>query len=148
MKYSLTLAMVIAAASTGSVFADSHASPDQAAIIEQALAGGDPEAGEAVFRKCKSCHEVGPDATSKVGPPLNGVVGAFLGQVDDFRYSNTMEEMGEAGTAWTVENMDIYLTKPRDFVNGTRMSFAGLRDEEDRANVIAYLASVGTETDD
>ena len=145
MKYSLSMAMILVAVSVGAVNADSHASPDQAAIIEQALAGGDPAAGESVFRKCKSCHEVGPNAEAKVGPPLNEIVGSLLGQVDDFRYSNTMVEMGEAGTAWTVENLDIYLTKPRDFVDRTRMSFAGLRDAEDRADVIAYLASVSDE---
>ena len=145
MKYSLSFAVILAAVSVGATHADTHAAADQAAIIEQALAGGDPEAGAGVFRKCQACHEVGPDAEAKVGPPLNAIVGAILGQTDDFRYSNTMVEMGEEGTVWTVENLDVYLTKPRDFVDRTRMSFAGLRDAEDRADVIAYLASVSEE---
>ncbi len=141
MKTLFPAAILLATVAATGTFADSHASPDQAAIVEQALAGGDPAAGEAIFRKCKSCHEIGPDAEAKVGPPLTGIVGSFLGQVDDFRYTDTMVSMGEEGTVWTVENLDTYLTKPRDFVNRTRMSFAGLRSEEERANVIAYLAS-------
>lgn len=145
MKYSVALAAILVGVSTSFANADSHVSPEQAAIVEQALAGGDPEVGERVFRKCKACHEVGPDATAKVGPPLTAIVGAVLGQVDGFRYSNTMIEMGEAGTEWTVENLDVYLTRPRDFVERTRMTFAGIRDAEDRADVIAYLASVAGE---
>ena len=147
MKYSLCLAVALGALTSSAALADSHALPDQAAIIEQALAGGDPATGESVFRKCQACHEVGPDAAAKVGPPLNGIVGSFLGQTDDFRYSNTMVEMGEAGTAWTVENLDAYPTKPRDFVDRTRMTFAGLRDADDRADVIAFLASMSGEAE-
>lgn len=145
MKYSLPIALAMLAGTTDFVLAESHEPLDQVAVVEQALAGGDPEAGERVFRKCKACHEVGPGAEAKVGPPLNGVVGSVLGQTDGFNYSNTMVEMSGAGTAWTVENLDVYLTRPRDFIDRTRMTFAGLRRDEERANIIAYLATL---TDD
>src|SRR6056297_916883 len=99
------------------------------------------EDGEKVFRKCKACHQVGEGAQNRTGPQLNGVMGRELGALEDFRYSKTMEEMGEDGIVWGEENMAEYLTKPRDYVKGTRMSFAGLRSEEDIAAVTEYLKS-------
>lgn len=102
---------------------------------------GDVEAGEKVFRKCMACHAVGEDAVNKVGPILNGVIDRQVAAVPDFTYSDVLVEMGAAGTVWTVEEMDAFLAKPRDYAKGTKMSFAGLRKDEDRANVIAYLAS-------
>jgi cytochrome c len=104
-----------------------------------ALAEGDAAAGEKVFRKCKACHQVGEDAKNRVGPVLNGVVGRHAASVEDFKYSSAMAAKGEEGLVWTEENLDTYLAKPRDFVKGTKMTFAGLRDEQDRADVIAYL---------
>lgn len=104
-----------------------------------ALADGDPVKGERVFRKCKACHMVGPDANNRVGPALNGIVGATPAMHEDFRYSDSMKEFAASGAIWDEATLDRYLTKPRDVVPRTKMSFAGLRKEEDRQDVIAYL---------
>ncbi len=104
---------------------------------------GDAAAGEKVFRKCLACHMVGEDAQNRVGPMLNGVVGRAVGAVEGFKYSSGFEERAAAGETWTPEALDAFLEKPRDYVKGTKMAFAGLRKEEERANVIAYLASFG-----
>lgn len=102
---------------------------------------GDAEAGEKVFRKCQACHAVGEGAENKVGPQLNGVVGRTIASVEDFSYSDVLSEMGAEGKAWTPEELAAFLEKPRDYAKGTKMSFAGLRKEDERADVIAYLAT-------
>ena len=104
----------------------------------------DPElvaAGEKVFRQCKACHMVGDGAKNRVGPVLNGVVGAQMAAVDGFRYSSTLEEMGEEGGVWDEEALAAFLESPRDYVKGTKMGFAGLRKDEDIAAVTEYLKS-------
>lgn len=110
-----------------------------------AFAEGDAAEGEKVFRKCKACHAVGEGAENKIGPALNGVVNATIGMHAGFNYSDVLMEMGAAGKVWTPEELSAFLEKPRDYAKGTKMSFAGLRKEEDRANVIAYLASFPAE---
>ncbi|WP_135506790.1 c-type cytochrome [Roseovarius aestuariivivens] len=102
---------------------------------------GDADAGEKVFRKCMACHAVGEGAQNKVGPQLNGVVGREIASVEGFNYSSALADMGAEGKTWTPEELAAFLEKPRDYAKGTKMSFAGLRKEEDRADVIAYLAS-------
>lgn len=111
------------------------------AMTSPAWAEGDAEAGEKVFKKCKACHAVGDKAKNKVGPILNGVIGAPAGQVEDFKYSDALTEMADGGLVWDEESLSAFLTKPKDFMKGTKMSFAGLRKEKDVANVIAYLAT-------
>lgn len=104
-----------------------------------AQAEGDAKAGEKVFRKCKACHMVGEKAKKRVGPPLNNIVGAKAGAQEGFRYSKAMKEKGEGGLTWTEETLDSYLKKPRKVVPGTKMAFPGLKKDDDRADVIAYL---------
>lgn len=106
-----------------------------------AMADGDAAKGEKVFRKCKACHAVGEDAKNKVGPILNGVVDRTIAAGADFKYSDVLIQLGADGKTWTSEELDAFLTKPRDYAKGTKMSFAGLRKEKDRMNVIAYLAT-------
>ncbi len=106
---------------------------------------GDAEAGEKVFRKCMACHAVGEDAKNKVGPHLNDIFGRTAGSIEDFNYSDAMVAKGEEGLVWDAETLAAYLEKPRDYVPGTKMSFAGLRKEEERANVVAYLATFSSE---
>jgi len=101
---------------------------------------GDAEKGERVFKKCKSCHELGPDAKAKTGPILNGIIGRAAG-AEDFKYSKVMMEAAEGGLVWTPEALAAFLKKPKEYMKGTKMSFAGLRKEKDQANVIAYLAT-------
>ncbi|MEX5729350.1 cytochrome c2 [Rhodovulum iodosum] len=108
------------------------------------VAAPDPElvaAGEKVFRQCASCHQIGEDAKHRVGPVLNGVVGRKVAQAEGFRYSPALQEAGEEGMVWDHETLDAYLESPRDVIKRGRMSFQGLRKDEDREAVIAYLRS-------
>jgi cytochrome c len=107
-----------------------------------AAAGPDPvlvAAGEAAFKKCSACHQVGEDARNRVGPQLNGVIGRPAGRIEGFRYSNPLAAKAEEGLVWTDEAMAAFLANPRDYLPGTKMAFAGLRDEGEVAAVIAYL---------
>ena len=102
-------------------------------------ADGDPAAGEDVFRKCRSCHEVGPEAKTRLGPVLNNLFGRKAGTIEGFKYSASNLEKGAAGLVWTEETLFKYLEDPRSYIPGTTMAFAGLADEQDRRDVIAYL---------
>lgn len=124
---------------------DGQAEEDAAAEDDAAESGApDPElvaAGEKTFRQCKACHMVGENAQNRVGPQLNGIMGREAGAVDGFRYSNALLDMAEDGLVWTEENMAEFLEDPRGYIQGTKMSYAGLRDEEDRDAIIAYLST-------
>jgi cytochrome c len=100
-----------------------------------ALAQGDPEKGETVFNKCKVCHSV-DEPKNKVGPYLVGVFGRHAGSVEGFKYS---EAMKNSGITWDEQTLAAYLANPRGYVKGNRMAFVGLKNQEDIANVIAYL---------
>jgi len=97
------------------------------------------EEGAEVFKKCRACHEVGPQAKNKVGPLLNGIVGRHAGTIEKFEYSSANREAGGKGLVWTEEVLFKYLENPLAFMPGTKMAFAGLKDEQDRLDVIAYL---------
>lgn len=100
---------------------------------------GDAEKGEAVYKKCKSCHQIGADAKDRTGPHLNGVFGRRAAAHDGFKYSKSMKRAGDDGLVWTAETLDAYVENPRALVSKTRMSFRGLKDAEDRANLLAFL---------
>lgn len=100
-----------------------------------ALAEGDAAAGEKVYNKCKACHAL-EAGTNKVGPSLAGIVGRTAGTVDGFKYSDAM---AGSGITWDDANLDAYLADPKGFMPGNKMTFPGLKKEEDRANVIAFL---------
>lgn len=102
------------------------------------FAAADAAAGEKVFAKCKSCHKI--DGADGVGPHLNGVVDRAKASAAGFAYSEGA--LAQAGQSWTPENLNGFLTNPKEYMPGTKMSFAGLPKVEDRANVIAYLATV------
>ena len=104
-------------------------------------AAGDPAAGKAVFRKCQACHAIGPDAKSKTGPLLTGVIGRPAGKVDGFSYSPAMSKAAEGGLTWSPDKMAEFLANPKGFLPGTKMTFAGLRKDQERADLIAYLAT-------
>lgn len=110
-----------------------------ATLAMPALADGDADKGKKVFNKCKACHAVGEGAANKVGPQLNGIVGAAAGQVEGFKYSDALTEAAAGGLVWDEANLTAFLTKPKDFINGTKMSFAGLKKEDEIEDVIAYL---------
>lgn len=110
-----------------------------AAMAMPVLAEGDAKKGEKIFRKCKACHAVGEDAKNKVGPVLNGIIGKPAALNPDFKYSKAMIEAGENGLVWEPDSLAVFLTKPKDLVDGTKMSFAGLRKESDIEHIVAYL---------
>lgn len=100
---------------------------------------GDGEAGAKVFTKCAACHEVGSGAVDKVGPHLNRIFGRAAGAHDGFRYSESLERAGNDGLIWSAETLDAYIENPRALVSKTRMSFRGIKDADERANLLAYL---------
>lgn len=100
----------------------------------------DAAAGETVFKRfCTACHIATAEGRRGVGPTLFGVVGRKAGTVDGFRYSAANKD---SGITWTPEILDKYLTNPKDVVPGTIMTFAGVKNDTDRANVIAYLQTL------
>jgi len=113
-----------------------------AGLSGPALAQGDAAEGEKSFNKCKACHQAGPDARNGAGPALKVVIGQPIASAEDFRYSPAFVAKKEEGFVWTEEELDQYLTNPRAYIPGNRMAFPGLRDDEERANVIAYLATL------
>lgn len=105
----------------------------------EVYAAADAAAGEKLFRACSSCHKLEQGANA-VGPYLYGVVGRDIGAASGYSYSDAMAGHGDV---WTPENLDHFLLKPSDFVPGTKMSYKGMPKVEDRANLIAYLESIG-----
>lgn len=103
------------------------------------LGSADPEEGVTVFRKCQACHTVESGGAHKVGPNLWNVLNRPIADADGYSYSGTLQDMeGE----WSYQGLSDFLERPRDYAPGTKMSFAGLRDPQDRADVIAYLRSL------
>ncbi len=101
---------------------------------------GDAELGAEVYKKeCSKCHQVGEDARNRIGPQLNGIFGRTAGTLEDFKYSKGMQRMHSDGLTWDLERLDAYLFNPRALVSGTRMSYKGLKDDEQRFAVLAYL---------
>ncbi|WP_112322160.1 c-type cytochrome [Oceanibium sediminis] len=100
---------------------------------------GDPVAGEVVFANCKACHKVGPEAGNGIGPHLNGLFGRAAAGLEGFRYSRSLQRAGSNGLEWHADTLDAFLEDPRGYASGTRMSFRGLKDQEERLDVIAYL---------
>lgn len=111
-----------------------EAGPDFATLF----ASADAAAGEKVFAKCKACHKL--DGSDGTGPHLNGIVGKNKGVSDGFAYSDALAAL--TADVWSPENLDGFLENPKGYMPGTKMSFAGLPKVEDRANLIAYLATV------
>lgn len=121
---------------------------ETAAVEEEApvedVAAFDPELakkGEKVFKKCKACHQLGDGAKNRVGPILTGIVGAPAGAVEGFKYSKPMVAAAEGGLVWDEAELTAFLAKPKAYMKGTKMSFAGLKKESEQASVIEYLKS-------
>ena len=104
--------------------------------ISALLALGTIEHGEKVFKKCTACHVVNKGGANKIGPVLYGVLGRKVAAISDYKYSKAMASYDKN---WTFEEMNGYLRKPQSYIKGTKMAFAGLRKEKDRASVILYL---------
>ena len=110
----------------------------EAVDIKVLLAMGDLAHGEKVFKKCTACHQIAADGKNMIGPNLWGVIGRTSGSISDYKYSKAMKAHGKE---WSFEEMNSYLIKPQAHIKGTKMAFAGLRKEKDRASVILYMNS-------
>ena len=117
--------------------AEGEAAPAEEEVpFDVAFAAADATAGESVFRNCRSCHAL--DGTDGVGPHLNGVVGRPVDAIDGYAYSGALEQVADV---WSEENLYHFLQDPQGWAPGTKMTYQGLKDPEDRANLIAYLAT-------
>lgn len=108
------------------------------------LATASVDAGERVARRCAACHTFDQGGANGTGPNMWGVLGRAVASVSGFNYSSAMREYGADGTQWLYQNMYDYLEAPRRYVPGTSMAFAGLRSQEDRINLLAYMHSMGS----
>jgi len=122
------------------------AATQPAPAAEPAAVDGDAliKAGGKVFKKCQSCHAIGAGAKNKSGPQLNAVFGRTIGGVEGFKYSNVFKEAASEGRVWDAESMAEFLTKPKEYMKGTKMSFSGLKKTADVEALIAYLEAEGS----
>ena len=109
-----------------------------AVCMSGAASAQDAAAGEKVFAKCKACHVI-DGTTNRVGPSLHDIIGRTAGTVEGFKYSEAMIEAGKGGLVWDNANLDKYLAAPKATVPKNKMAFPGLKNPEDRTNVIAYI---------
>ena len=108
--------------------------------IKSLLAIGNIDHGKVIFKKCAACHSIKKGGGNKIGPALWGVIGRQSGSIDDFKYSKAMLGFGKT---WNFETMNAFLIKPKEYVKGTKMAYAGLKNEKDRASIIIYLNEQG-----
>ncbi len=149
-KFLSTLAVAGLLVSSTAVFADTATegtateateaveTETMAIVVDADLA----KKGAKVFKKCKACHKVGDKAKNATGPVLNGVFGRPVASFEGFKYSKNMKALGETGAVWDEANLIEFLTKPKNMVKKTKMSFAGLKKEKDRKAIIEFLKSV------
>jgi cytochrome c len=97
---------------------------------------GDVVSGKKIFKKCAACHSINKGGKNKIGPALYNVVGRTVGGVDNYKYSKALASYGKE---WTFQELNGFLTKPSSYLKGTKMSYAGLKKEKDRASIIKYL---------
>ncbi len=109
-----------------------------AALAVPAIADGDAAKGEKAFKKCQACHSAA-DTANKVGPYLKGVVGRAVATAEGFKYSEAMIQFGATGALWDVANLDAYMANPKTFIAGNKMTFAGIKKEDERQDIIAFL---------
>ena len=115
----------------------SDSSTDEVKIdITALMAMGDIAHGEKVFKKCAACHSIVKGGKNAIGPALYNVVGRKVGSIEDYKYSKAF---GSYDKNWTFEELNGFLIKPAKWIKGTKMAYAGLRKEKDRASVIKYL---------
>ena len=118
------------------VDASKTSSTVQTVDIAALLALGTVEHGKKVFKKCSACHSIKKGGRNNIGPALYSVLGRNMGGVQDYKYSKALIAFGKD---WTFEEMNNFLIKPTSYIKGTKMAFAGLKKEKDRASVILYM---------
>ena len=126
--------------STSTILGAETKSVEKKIDIAALMAMGDIATGEKVFKKCAACHSIVKGGKNNIGPALYNVVGRKVGAVSDYKYSKALSEYEKE---WTFEELNGYLIKPAKWIKGTKMAFAGLRKEKDRASVIKYLNQNG-----
>ena len=109
---------------------------DEKIDIAALMAMGDVVSGEKIFKKCAACHSISKGGKNKIGPALYNVVGRKVGGVNDYKYSKALAGYEKS---WTFEELNGFLLKPAKWIKGTKMAYAGLRKEKDRASIIKYL---------
>ena len=114
------------------------ASSNKSGDIMALLASANASEGEKVFKKCASCHSISKGGKNKIGPALWGVIGRQVGTVAEYKYSKSLIAYGKK---WSFEEMNGFLIKPKEWIPGTKMAFAGLKNEKDRASLILYMNS-------
>jgi len=135
--------LTLAEAGAGDAHGGAAAEPAAPAVpLGTLLASADVAAGQASVRKCSSCHNFGEGEANKTGPGLYDVVDRLIGSHEGFAYSAAMEEHKAKGDLWSYENLDAFLTSPKTFSPGTKMSFSGVKDPAERANILAYLQTL------
>jgi len=116
------------------------------APVTPAMAQDDVAAGEVLFaQRCQVCHAIGEGAAIKIGPPLNGIVGAPIGGQADYDYSAVLRDAAAAGRVWTITDLRRYMFLPKKLFPGTKMTFGGQRSPVDLGNLVVYLASFASD---
>ena len=124
------------AQTTNSSLSETDTEDSSAGNIMAVFASTSSVEGEKVFKKCSACHSISQGGANKIGPALWSVLGRKAGSVSDYKYSKAMIAHGKV---WSFDEMNGFLIKPKDWIKGTKMSFAGLKNEKDRAAVILYM---------
>ena len=124
----------VEAAST--ISSSSNTSQEEKIDIAALMSMGDVKTGEKVFKKCAACHSIIKNGKNAIGPALYNVVGRKVGVVENYKYSKALATYDKE---WTFEELNGFLIKPAKYIKGTKMAYAGLRKESDRASVIKYL---------
>jgi cytochrome c len=130
----------VAATEGGGEGAGGEEAAAEAKPIAELLAAASPEKGEAVAKKCTSCHSFDKGGANKVGPNLYGVIGRPIGSHEGFAYSEALA--GKKDQPWDYQHLSDFLTSPKTYAPGTKMSFAGIAKDTDRADLIAYLRTL------
>ena len=104
--------------------------------ISSLMAMGDVAAGKKIFKKCAACHSITKGGKNKIGPALYNIVGRKVGEVNDYKYSKALAAYDKE---WNFEELNGFLIKPAKYIKGTKMAYAGLKKEKDRASIIKYL---------
>ena len=112
------------------------ASTESQVDISALLAMGSVDHGKKVFKKCSACHSIKKGGRNNIGPALYNVLGRNMGALEDYKYSKALIAFGKD---WTFQEMNSFLIKPASYIKGTKMAFAGLKKEKDRASVILYM---------
>ena len=133
-KTAYQIESVTSVASTTTSETDSESS--ESGNIMALFASTSAENGEKIFKKCAACHSINKGGGNKIGPALWGIIGRKAGSISDYKYSKAMAAYGKS---WTFEEMNGFLTNPKGWIKGTKMSFAGIKKDTERAAVILYM---------